>query len=808
MKTTKLILTLGAAFVCAFPTPSGAATVTTTADSGPGSLRDTIASASPGDTIDFSLPANSTITLTSGELLVDKNLTISGPGANTLAVDGNASSRVFHISPGKTVTISGLTIQNGLACCVFPDNFGGGIYNDQATLTVSNCTFSGNSANYGGGIDSVGVLTVSNSTFSGNSAGSGGGGIDNAGTFASATLTVSNSTFSGNTVPGTGGTGGGILNTNGGATQVSNCTFSGNSAKYAGGNLMNYAASATLTIGNTILNAGVPQNIYNADATVTSLGYNLSSDGGVTNDPFIPGSTGSLNATGDQINKEPKLGSLADNGGPTKTHALLPGSPAIDKGNNPDALTTDQRGPGFARTFNDPAISNAGDGTDSGAYEYKDTDGDGVEDFRDNCPSTPNPEKIAFTSFRDGNFEVYVMNADGSNPTNLTNNAARDLAPSFSPDGSRIVFASGRDGNDEIYVMNADGSNPSRLTNNAATDTQPSFSPDGSRIVFASLRDGNAQIYVMNADGSNPTNLTNNAATDTQPSFSPDGSRIVFTSLRDNNFEIYVMNADGTGQANLSNNAATDQQPSFSPDGSRIVFTSTRDDNSEIYVMDANGSNQTRLTNNAAFDANPSFSPDGSRIAFQSDRDGNSEIYVMNVDGSNQTRLTNNPANDLEPSWGAQADSDHDGIGDACECPPPTITLNNGGASVVKPNVNHSYKTFRVSDMVQGATSDCDGTITNNVVIEKATSDEVENTPGPGDGNTLKDIVIAADCKSVKLRAERDGTKDGRVYLVTLRVSDSSGNVKRAVYKVSVPVGKGSAIDSGVHYTVTSSCPL
>jgi hypothetical protein len=136
----------------------------------------------------------------------------------------------------------------------------------------------------------------------------------------------------------------------------------------------------------------------------------------------------------------------------------------------------------------------------------------------------------------------------------------------------------------------------------------------------------------------------------------------------------------------------------------------------------------------------------------------------------------------------------------------PVITVK--APSVLQPNVNYSYKTFTITQMVQSATDDCDGNLIGSVVIEKATSNEVENSPGPGDGDTLKDIVIAANCKSVQLRAERDGTKDGRVYLVTLRVSDSSGNVKRAVYKVSVPVGKGSAVDSGVAHTVTSSCTL
>jgi hypothetical protein len=134
----------------------------------------------------------------------------------------------------------------------------------------------------------------------------------------------------------------------------------------------------------------------------------------------------------------------------------------------------------------------------------------------------------------------------------------------------------------------------------------------------------------------------------------------------------------------------------------------------------------------------------------------------------------------------------------------PVITLKP--ATVLQPNPNHTYRAFTISNMVQSATDDCDGNVINNVVIEKATSDEVENSPGPGDGNTLNDIVIASDCKSVQLRAERDGTMNGRVYLVRLRVTDTSGNTTCATYRVSVPVGRAPAVDSGVHYTVTSTC--
>ena len=139
---------------------------------------------------------------------------------------------------------------------------------------------------------------------------------------------------------------------------------------------------------------------------------------------------------------------------------------------------------------------------------------------------------------------------------------------------------------------------------------------------------------------------------------------------------------------------------------------------------------------------------------------------------------------------------------------PPTITLSTNPITLSPPN--HSYRTITVSDMVVSASDTGDPTITiDDVVIAQVTSDELENAPGSTDGNTLSDIVIAADCKSVQLRAERNGTLDGRVYAVTLRVTDASGNVTTATRLVTVRVspGQGNVINSGPVYTVTSSCP-
>ena len=301
-------------------------TVTNTNDSGPGSLRQALAIATDGDTIDAT-GISGVITLTAGVLIVNKSVTINGPGAEILAIDGNAASTVFQVMSMAPVTISGVTIRNGHG------NFGGGILNNgPAELTLMNSTLSGNAGGFGGAIYNGGALTILNSTLSGNMAGSDGAGVYNA-----TTLTITNSTFSGNTAHGSGG---GCLN--GGMLLIANSTVSGNSAGFAGG-VYNIG---TLNIGNTVLKRGDSgANLtVSSGGTVTSRGYNLSSDD----------AAGFLNGPGDQINIDPLLGPLQDNGGPTFTHALLPGSPAIDAGdpNFTPPPFFDQRGPGFERVVN------------------------------------------------------------------------------------------------------------------------------------------------------------------------------------------------------------------------------------------------------------------------------------------------------------------------------------------------------------------------------------------------------------------------------------------------------------------------
>jgi hypothetical protein len=275
--------------------------------------------------------------------------------------------------------------------------------------------------------------------------------------------------------------------------------------------------------------------------------------------------------------------------------------------------------------------------------------------------------EIAFVSRRSGNSEIWSMNSDGSNQTNLTNNAALDYDPAWSPDGTRIAFVSDRKGKSQIFVMNADGSDPVQLTFDTLSDPAGlSWSPDGTRIAFGASQsqDFASDLYIINSDGSNLRRLTNamddlDFSSDT--SWSPDGTRIVF----DKGFfftNLYVMSADGSNATML----ATDSwSPSWSPDGAEIAFaslvTSCGFDPpflpclSDIFVINAAGSKPRRLTTTASPFSNsaPAWSPDGTKIAFERDYNGSistTDIYVMNADGSNQISLTSTGDNSA-PAW-------------------------------------------------------------------------------------------------------------------------------------------------------------
>ena len=264
-------------------------------------------------------------------------------------------------------------------------------------------------------------------------------------------------------------------------------------------------------------------------------------------------------------------------------------------------------------------------------------------------PPVVGQPRIAFRSYRDGAWDIYTMNADGSGAINLTNSAAEDGQPVVSPDGSKIAFNSWQDGHDEIYVMNIDGSGEVRLTHDLSADIEPTWSPDGTKIAFTSYRSGQADIYVMDArSGATLARLTTDGSW--QPAWSPDGSKIAFSKLPSSGIpEVWVMNADGSGKRRLRYNA---ERPAWSPDGTKLACDGYAGTSIEIFAIDAtSGSLLTQLTNNPSYDADPAWSPDGSKIAFTSNRAGTYNVYVMSAtDGSGVVRLTTVGSNML-PSW-------------------------------------------------------------------------------------------------------------------------------------------------------------
>jgi TolB protein len=272
------------------------------------------------------------------------------------------------------------------------------------------------------------------------------------------------------------------------------------------------------------------------------------------------------------------------------------------------------------------------------------------------CP-TAGPDRLIV--FIDGN--LYSMTEYGSRMRALTA-APQNFHSSISPDGWRIAFTSNRDGNNEIYVMNADGTNQENLTRSPATrEWWPRWSPDGTKIIFYSwnteVGPTSGEIYVMDSGGTGPwTALTANNALDADPEFSPDGQRIVFMSERDGNQEIYVMNADGSGTVRLTDAPGLDGTPRWSPDGSRIAFATSRfgaADSYDIVVMNVDGSGLVRLTDDPEIDVRPIWSPDGKRILYTHRVvPGNIDVWIMNADGSARRVVLTGAGNEQADDWG------------------------------------------------------------------------------------------------------------------------------------------------------------
>ncbi|MEP6880671.1 MAG: thrombospondin type 3 repeat-containing protein [Dokdonella sp.] len=337
------------------------------------------------------------------------------------------------------------------------------------------------------------------------------------------------------------------------------------------------------------------------------------------------------------------------------------------------------------------------------AFGRPDADADGVTDGVDNCPGLPNGSRVAMER---GSVDVWTTNYDGSQQVRVTNNnGPLDIDPRFDASGSHIVFASNRTGNNqEIHIMNADGSDVTQLTTLAGSDEQPAISPDGNQVVFVSLQNPHQySLWTMDADGGNLIRIvdgTNFLRQNEDPVYSPDGARIAFTSRRgtsinNTNQDIYTAAVDGTDEHRLTTDSANDMQPAFSPDGGSIVFISAHDgsaQNGEIYTMRVDGSNLRRVTNTLFREIQPTFSPDGLHIVFSANSTGSLQLYAINRDGSGLRQITDTINNfNTNPTLAPQADIDSDGIGDACDLTNGLPTPIGSNVVVTSPEGSVSY---------------------------------------------------------------------------------------------------------------------
>ena len=869
----KLSLKLLAAFVAvSFCFQASAATITVmnTADTGAGSLRQALLDASDGDTIDFDLTYPATITLTSGQLVVDKSITISGPGANQLAVNGNAASRVFSISSGKTVTISGLTITNGLASG--SDNHGGGIFNS-GTLTVSNSTISGNSVapdgsvgGQGGGIfnfndcncSTNAILTVSNSTISGNSAADGGeggglgGGILNWGTATvtdstisgnspnyggaiynqasnafvgdsrNVAVTVTNSTLSGNSATSNGGA---ILSvqSNGagssvtGTVTVTNSTISGNSAAFGTGGI--YNGGATLTIGDTILKAGATgANIGNdSGGTVTSLGYNLSSDNG----------GGFLTATGDQINTDPMLGPLAYYGGPTATHILKTGSPAIDKGdpNFAPPPPDDQRGVGFARVVNGRI--------DIGAFERQASDIDPTlvvtttADTNTNgtCdPATPCSLRDAITAannspvddviyfavtgtipLNDANGTLPALDSDmkilgpGANALTIKRDPAAAPFLIFTVNTGEVVTLSGLTVTGGSGFLNGGG-----ISNNHATLTLSNCTVSGNSATFAG-----GGIYNDGSSGDSATlTITNSTLSGNSARFGGgienDGSSFGGSA------KLTITNSTLSGNsASIAGGGIVNSGGGRAPAGSATltVRNSTLSDNSGGGILNSNGGTPGTVTLELSSSILNVGGGSGANITNDSGT-VTSLGYNLSSDGTGPNNGTTDQIN-TDPMLGPLADNGGPTFTHAIDCDSPAVDKGSNPTSLTYDQRGPGFdrtvgsatdvgafelqtacNTAPTITAATGVTLPQDASVSNSSIATVNDDQDAEDTlsvtvngPTTVNGVTISNIAVAA---SGNVTADIAATCGATSASFILTVTDSGGLFDEDTLNVAV----------------------
>ncbi len=257
--------------------------------------------------------------------------------------------------------------------------------------------------------------------------------------------------------------------------------------------------------------------------------------------------------------------------------------------------------------------------------------------------------ELVFCSNRDGDWDIYRLQADERYPESISANLSTDFYPSWSPDGQKLVYSSRRNRNYEIVVVDMRNDEERLITHNRVPDVTPDWGETGNFLTFCSLRNDKYEIILYDLLSGSEKRLTSGGEDKFFPHLVDRDNGIMYSSGTPS--QLFEMTIENGAVRKLLDDGGPNFNPVLSPDGSKIAFESTRDGNYEIYLMNRDGTALRNITKNQADDLSPTFSPDGNWLAFSSDREGNNEIYVMNLSSKYLKNITQNPKDDRLPAW-------------------------------------------------------------------------------------------------------------------------------------------------------------